>query len=206
MSVAIIGTAGRKEDGEKLNLQKFDTMLLKSLGEILRLTTVYNLNNINLVSGGSAYADHIAVKLFLEELPHVLPPLNLTLYLPDYFVNGEFVDRGSGDWKTNPGKTLNYYHQLFQDKTGIKSLDQIENAIQKGAKVHIVPGLFERNTKVSETDSLIAFTFGNGRYVKPGGTSDTVSKYEKRVRSKNLPNLSCHVDLNNMTIYYPAVS
>lgn len=199
-SFAIVGTAGRKDDLAKLNMDKFTRMvgLTDSILTSCFNPQYYGLSTI--VSGGSAWADHIAVRYFL----YSGLKFKLKLYLPDYFVKGQFQDTGSRDWKTNPGGTLNYYHKLFKDKTGIDSLGEIEKAIEKGAEVLVEPGLFQRNTKVAESDILIALTFGKEGTVKPGGTADTVGKYLDRIKRQNLPNFSYHIDLNQMSTHHPA--
>ena len=64
VTVSIIGTAGRKSDGSKLNPKIFVDMVKTALDTI---KNVWKLEDVELVSGGAAYADHVAVKLFLEQ-------------------------------------------------------------------------------------------------------------------------------------------
>ena len=153
------------------------------------------INIDHLVSGGAAWADHIAVELYLKGLAP-----NLTLYLPCSFENGKYKDTGVFDFKTNPGGTLNYYHSLFSKKIGRNSLDDISRAIQKGAKIEIKEGFFARNSSVAKSDCLLAFTFGDGPDVKPGGSLDTVTKWRKLHWSAD-PNRGFHVDLHSFDMY-----
>ena len=64
-TVAIIGSAGRNEDGAKMNATVFDAMTAAALRTI---TDHWHLSpqNVRLVSGGAAWADHVAVRLFLD--------------------------------------------------------------------------------------------------------------------------------------------
>ena len=123
----------------------------------------------HLVSGGAAWADHLAVILFLEG--HAK---ELTLHLPAPFEKGMFIGP-----ERSSASTANYYHAKFSDIRGQDSLEQIEEAIQRGAKFTQEPptkgysGMFARNRKVAQVDGLIAYTFGEGDVPANGGTKDT---------------------------------
>ncbi len=165
--IAIIGTAGRKEDGERLNLSKFNLMKSKAREYILSDLGI-DFNEICLVSGGAAWADHIAVSLFLEH-----PELQLKLYLPAEYSMDDAIFKVATTNRMDPGKIANYYHQLFKDNTKIRSLMEIRKAIQKGADIEVYPGFMERNLLVANScDYMIAFTFGEDG-VKDGGTKHT---------------------------------
>lgn len=196
ITFSIIGTAGRNDDGKKLNLDYFNAMkimaesLLKKFAEInYPITTV--------VSGGAAYADHVAVKLFLErKVP------NLRIFMPCEWDGGQFKDNGVDDWKTNPGKIANQYHNLFQRKTGINSLSDIQVAKGLGAELIAVnKGFHARNALVAKSDFLLACTFGDKETVKDGGTADTVQKYLERINREDYYDKSYHYNLTDGNIY-----
>ncbi len=139
-------------------------------------TVAVTLRAGRLVSGGSAWADNVAIQLFLDGAVK-----ELSLHLPVQF---DFVDSlceyrfGS----TQEGKRLNDLHGAFCDKTGINPWEQIETAIKnKGAKVAVNLGGFKaRNTDVAnEANTLLAFTFAD-KVPNDGGTRDTWDKFLAR--------------------------
>ena len=161
--LAIIGTAGRKEDEVKLTLPMWREVYKRMQG-IVREGVPDGL-----ASGGAAWADHLAVQLYLmDEVEH------LHLFLPAPFEGGRFRDTG-GFGVQNPGGTSNYYHRKFSQKLKIDSLADIEAAIAKGATVAVDSGgFFGRNSLLAEaTDSVIALTFGGRGYAGPWVDADT---------------------------------
>lgn len=102
-----------------------------------------------LVSGGAAFADHVAVRLFLDK---VVPELRLHMPAP-------FIREFSG----HPDAAIaNRYHQAFSGAVGCDSLGEIASAVTAGAR--LVPGPFgflDRNTSIArDCDVLLAFTRG----------------------------------------------
>lgn len=196
ITFSIIGTAGRKEDENKLKRNHFEAMCLIA-SELLNQFKESNYPITHLVSGGAAWADHVAVKLFLDKkAPH------LRLYLPCEWDNGAFHDNHDQDYKKNPGGTANHYHKKFHNKTQINSLSQIQIAKNEGAE--LLPcrgGFFGRNAMVAKSDFLLAMTFGKGQEVKDGGTADTVKKYLDRVRKEGIFDKSFHYDLSSGKIF-----
>lgn len=193
-SLGIIGTAGRKDDKDKLNISKYQTMVSSSRKLIDNLTASGEKLN-TLVSGGAAYADHVAINLFNEKNIN-----NLLLFLPCEFdlTRKQFKDTGQFDYVNNPGGTANYYHRLFSKAVRIDSLKEIATAIQNGTKVEVIHGFKNRNTYVAEnSDFLFAITFGNKNKVKDGGTADTVEKYIALKGNEK----TFHLDLNDGEIY-----
>lgn len=189
MKLGIIGTAGRKEDGSKLGLSTYNQMV------DIATSVVSSTNADVLVSGGAAWSDFVAIDLYLKKVCN-----SLILHFPcAWDVNMErFVDNKNFSFWKNPGRTANFYHDSFYKKTGINSFLFIKNAIDSGATVEVTDGFLNRNTKVaSDSDCLLAFSFGNGDIVKDGGTSDTVAKFLKL--HPNSPRF--HVDLNTFTLY-----
>lgn len=189
ISLAVIGTAGRKDDGPKLSHDKFiemsgkvATLLFKLAGQGHQVHT--------LVSGGAAWADHVAVDLFLK---HTADNLVLHLPAPYDFDKAQFTDTGVVDFRSNPGGTANYYHRKFLPD----SLAQLGKALQTPKCAQTVSaGLFERNGRVAMADAIVALTFGSERKLKDGGTADTFRKYLQLHNNSN--RLAFHIDLNTM--------
>lgn len=178
MNIGIVGTAGRKEDFNKLSKSKFQLMALTAEDYITQ-TLMLSWNDVTLVSGGAAWADHIAVQLFLK---HREQGAKLQLYLP---ANIRLDDQQFTEEKHStivksrfdPGRIANYYHSLFKENTGIRSLKEITQAVSLGAKFFVEKGFKERNSLVADNvDFLLAFTFGEGEFPKDGGTKDTWDK------------------------------
>lgn len=189
-SLGIIGTAGRKDDALKLTKQ------IWGLGA-MQVTNVISWNKEidAAISGGAAWADHLAVYSYLEGIVQ-----DLTLHLPCEWdmARNQFYDSGVFDSRQNPGGTANYYHRKFSLKYGKNSLLEISQAIQKGAKVVVTNGFLNRNTKVAnESDVLLALTFGEKEKIKDGGTADTARKYLQREIKHSL----YHYNLNDCILY-----
>ena len=151
-----------------------------------------------LISGGAAWADHVAVSMFILGNSDGLI-LELPCELTD---TGRFVDTGVRDFKKNPGGTANYYHELFSKKVGFDSFDHLKRTKEYAeCTTSVGNGFFERNSKIAESaDYCIALTFGNGAELKDGGTADTMKKFLKKGSGK-----SFHVDLNDWKVYSPAI-
>ena len=171
---AIIGTAGRKEDAARLTPQLWGNVQDSFFALLKRRP--YDV----LVSGGAAWADHLAVQAFNRGL---VPELRL--YLPAPWQGLGFRDTG-GYGTSNPGGTTNYYHDKFSRVLDIDSFEEIEAARVHGAKVEVDPGgFFGRNNLIArDANEVIAFTFGTRHYhgpwisadkagLKDGGTAHT---------------------------------
>ena len=125
----------------------------------------------HLVSGGAAWADHLAVQLFLEG--HVKA---LTLHLPAPFERAKFI----GPWKS-AASAANYYHDIFSAEIDNDTLRDIKQASEMehcyGTFEPEASGygaMFTRNKKVAESaDLMYAYTFGTGDEPADGGTKDT---------------------------------
>lgn len=191
-TISIAGSAGRKDDGYKLHAglyasaQDAVTNLLATFRE--------DGSQIHLVSGGAAYMDHLAVRIFLAGLAD-----KLTLHLPCKWdrVHRRLEDTGEFNWAKNPGGTANALHRKFQKKTGVDSFGEMAKAIaHPNCTVTVSPGFHARNVLMAESDILIALTFGHGAKVKDGGTAHTCQTYLDRVRAAGAENLSWHIDLN----------
>lgn len=159
--IAIIGTAGR-DKSIPMDIRHWDWMC-KVLASDLKPEDV-------LVSGGAAWADHVAVWAYLNGLCK-----DLILHLPSVYRQGEF----QGAYGTS-GATCTYYHNKFRKTVGINSLQQINAAIEKGATVTQQPiamgygAMANRNKLVArDCDHMLAFTFGEGDIPADGGTKMT---------------------------------
>jgi len=164
--IAIIGTAGRDKN-KPLDRNLWDRMLADARK---RVTT-----GDALVSGGAAWADHLAVRLYLEGCVN-----HLALHLPAPIENGVFA----GPEMESAGSAANYYHGIFKRNTGVDGLQDIQKAITKGAVVTFEPAakgyraMFERNSKVASGASFgLAYTFGQGELPDDGGTKDTWDRF-----------------------------
>ena len=197
ITLAIVGTAGRKDDSKKLNSDTFKAMCLVAEG-LMKQISESNYPITHLISGGAAWTDHCAVRLFLDKK---VP--NLRLFIPAEWDNGHFHDNGiEKDPIKNPGGTANYYHKLFQNKTFINSLSEIQVAKAYGAELLTCRGGFHgRNAMVAKSDFILACTFGDGPMLKDGGTADTVRKYLHRVRKEGIFDKSFHYCLTDGTIH-----
>lgn len=164
--ISIIGTAGR----DKINTytpELFNKMIITAK------YMMRNLTNITLISGGAAWADHIAVCLYLEGFVS-----KLVLHLPCKWENNKirYFDTGEFNWRTNPGGTSNYYHSNFSRIIGRNSLLDINKAIEKGAEIVIHDGFHLRNNPIANCDYMIAFTWSPTNIPAEGGTLDTWNK------------------------------
>lgn len=197
ITLSIVGTAGRKDDEKKLGKPTFLAMCLVA-SELIDQLKESNYQITHLVSGGAAWADHVAVRLFLDKK---VP--NLRLFLPAEFDGGSFADNGdTGKGSKNPGGIANYYHKKFQNATQINSLTQIQIAKGEGAElIPVARGFHARNALVAKSDLILAMTFGNGREVKDGGTAHTVKCYLDRVKREGFFDKSFHYDLNSGEIF-----
>lgn len=200
VTLAIIGTAGRKGDGPRLDadpnryLERMQAAALK-VAELCGAT--------ELVSGGAAWADHIAVMLFLAHPTRFTLRLELPAPLVPLAGGGlAFEDTGVRDFVANPGGTSNHYHENFGRSAfryrGRSPRDDFA-AIQGNPRVSIqvTPGLFARNKKVALADHCLAMTFGEGRALKDGGTANTMSAFCARPDRGR----AFHLDLSDCRLY-----
>jgi hypothetical protein len=162
--LAIIGTAGRDES-RPMTAALWRWMVADAKSRV-------RPDDIA-VSGGAAWADHLAVRLFLDG-----DVAGLTLHLPAPFRDGRF----EGDPGTSGART-NELHARFSHATGIDSLAELALAIAKGARASEQPvapgsvGNLARNRLVArEADAALAYTFGRGVVPAEGGTKDTWDK------------------------------
>ena len=164
-TVAIVGTAGRRGAGPMTGAT-FEWMVQQVAGA-LRFEWGLELADVRLVSGGAAWADHVAVALFLSGAV-----AGLTLHLPASLVATGFKDTGSRDWCKNPGRSANGYHRSFTAALGRDTLAELRTAVERGAEVVVHYGFHARNEAVAGADHVLAFTWG-ATAPPPGGTRHT---------------------------------
>ena len=167
--ISIIGSAGRKSDGNKISKSLFEKVMNNTIKLIEKIKEDNKTDDITLVSGGAAFIDHVAVRLYLDQVLKC----KLILYLPCKFKD----NKGEG----KVGETMNYYHERFTKKIKSDSLEEISLAIKRGAVVGCDEGteggFHYRNGFVAKSDYIIAYTFNNGKdNPKDGGTLDTWNK------------------------------
>ncbi|EFA74508.1 hypothetical protein PPL_00006 [Heterostelium album PN500] len=201
VTLSIIGTAGRDKT-KKLTLDHFNYMHYiveqfidnNNLLDKEQKSEQKDTKSLTLVSGGAAWADHVAVDFFLKKSEiYDNDTLKLILYLPCKIViqDGEhrYYDSGSKDWRVNPGKMSNTYHKAFGSVIGRDTIKEIVDT--KATLDTTSKGFHARNTKVSKSDYIIAFTFGAGDQPEAGGTSIKMVKGEpvlardERLRQRN---------------------
>ena len=168
--IAIIGTAGR------------DQMLTKNQWNWMVEQAEYWAGRGNhLISGGAAWADHLAVELYMN---HKCEDLTLHLPAPWSYEHKSFVG-GQG----TAGGAANYYHNLFSNVLEKDTLEEIDLVLRGGAthtyqmEAQGYRGMFARNALVAaEAEGMIAFTFGKGEIPADGGTLDTWNKFQSQFK------------------------
>lgn len=164
-NIAIIGTAGRDRRPE---------LTKKLWWEMLKDASSWftHPNQYKLVSGGAAWADHLAVELYLLS-PEIF---HLELFLPAP-LNEDGIFEGG---RATAGSISNWYHEMFSDVVKFDSRKRILMARDWGAKIHqgeVGPPtrFFERNADVAKaaTDGVLAYTWGEGKEPADGGTKHT---------------------------------
>lgn len=170
--LAIIGTAGRdKVQQDQMTKELWGAMVADATKRIDPEAFYY--------SGGAAWADHLAVELFLQGIIK-----HLSLWLPAPLnLKGQF-EGPPGGWVKGSASTSNYYHELFSKVIGVDTRHQILEAHLEGAWLNFeLPaagygGMFARNNKVAEraVDGCLAYTGGEGAEPADGGTKYTWDK------------------------------
>lgn len=162
--VAIVGTAGRTAGQlARLDARAYRLMTAAVLQQLVRWGL--RRDQVIMVSGGSAWADHVAVTLILRRRPSEWG--GLELHLPCEFVE----EKRRFDDTRAPGRSLNRYHDQQTGKLGRSSLDDLHEARERGARfVAGYAGFHARNTAVAAAASyMVALTFSAGD--APDGTS-----------------------------------
>ena len=189
IKLAVVGSAGRGDDARLINGELYAQMAAALKQVMVQVGPVSHL-----VSGGAAFADHLAVGFFLRDL---VP--GLSLHLPAFYSRSarQYVE----PYAKSSGSISNYWHREFSRKCGGNSLNSISEALSKqGASHKTYMGFDLRNTGIAEeADAIVAFTFGVNASVKHGGSWDTM----KQAMARSIPTF--HVTLKTMEIFRPAV-
>lgn len=167
VKLAIIGVSGRKKEQISLLSKEHMLWMMDNVYFYIVYVMKRKFKNVTLVSGGSAWSDHIAIKLFLTGKFK-----GLELYLPATF---NLETKRYGD--SHEGKILNLVHSKCQEKTNYGIFDEIASVINhKNTKIILCNGFFDRNSLIAKnSDYLIAFSMGDDIC---GGTMDTWNKVE----------------------------
>jgi DNA helicase II / ATP-dependent DNA helicase PcrA len=162
MRLGIIGSAGR--NGQKMTKDH------------MRLARRHVINHISdkddeiiLVSGGSAWMDHIAVQLFLRGRVN-----GLILCLPAKLKpDGQYEN-------TAQGIRLNQLHTQCQKITGYDVFHELSLILDnERVTIHYDYNFKKRNKRIADiSDYLIAFTFGTDS-PDSAGTLDTWKQVKK---------------------------
>lgn len=170
--VAVIGTAGR----DKTKPMTHGLWLAMCEDLLSRVSP-----DDELVSGGAAWADHLAVHAMLSGWVR-----RLTLYFPAPLNNEGFQGpRGSA------ASAANFYHHKFSSIIGINSIQElITVSTMPGVRTHAEPvahgygAMFSRNKKVAQAvNGVIAYTFGEGDQPADGGTLNTWNQIKSADRA-----------------------
>lgn len=200
IKVAIIGTAGRKGLDAKMSKNMFEQMI--QMAETV-IVDEWKLawSQIQLVSGGAAWSDHVAPKLFMA---HWEESAELKLFLPCPLVVNDknqsmFRDTNDKDWRKNPGRTANLYHTKFAKALGMAyptdTIKEIDTAVKMGAEIDSDgKGFFERDLKVGQCDYLLAFSWDDGPVPTSGGTGHTW-KHSSALKKR-------HVNLSTLSVVF----
>lgn len=158
-TLAVIGTAGRNGTGARLTAAHFEAMCDATRRMCQTLDAP-----LALVSGGAAWADHVAVTLFLQG--HVD---RLVLCLPAPWVRGKFSQLA------RDGVTANKLHQEFHARAHVNGLRDLDEAIRRGATVVVKDGFLARNCEIARhATHMLAFVHG---LPVSGGTGHTWSRF-----------------------------
>ena len=152
-SVAIIGSAERTDN--ELRLLRKNPKLMQQIEKFVldQIVNKWKLNTreTTLVSGGSSWVDHVAVRLWLQDPTKWK---GLELYLPQEWdgCNARYVNKYDG-------MRLNELHLKF-NKSSL-SLDELHDAQRLGATCHVIStGFLARNVKIAQNCThMLAFTF-----------------------------------------------
>ncbi len=201
--LAIIGTAGRGDDGKRLasDPERYLDAMMRAACKVVEETGATQL-----VSGGAAFSDHIAVLLFLEDAVKYSLELELPAKLVPHQMGLCFDDKGTRDFKGNAGGVSNHYHRLFRKafsktRPAWSPFLDFQHANQL-ATINVGTGFLERNLVVAgKADHCLAMTFGDKHTLKDGGTAHTMSNFLKRGVGT-----SWHLDLNTLKLYKGAIT
>lgn len=150
LSIAIVGTAGRAPDHRRLTGAHWWAMTADAHARVADLLAARGLGpaEARLISGGAAWADHLAVRLWRAGAAAAL-----TLHLPAGLAPYSYRR------DTAVGRSMNHFHHRFAARTGVDSLVELADAAHQGAHVAIHDGRAARNAAVAgAADAVLAYT------------------------------------------------
>ena len=150
--VAIIGTSGRTEaERARLSAPVLEYWRQQALARIHACQL--EPERVMLVSGGSAWADHVAVLLFLFGDQEGRDFAGLELHMPcRTSVQRDHVDGVSRvRWEGThaDGRRLYELHAQFSHDAGRDTLADLGHAILLGAQVSVAEGFLARNRRIA---------------------------------------------------------
>lgn len=201
--LAIIGASGRDEDGQRFANQP--DMFLRRMVDAAR--TIASLTGARiLVSGGAAWADHIAILLFLEEPMRFSLHLHLPAFLradPRDPHSMEYLDSGADGGKSAAAVSnrlhREFHRQIAPLRPGWSPFRDLHTAfVHTSATNRLYRGFMPRNDAVAaDADAVLAMTFGAGPQVKArSGTAYTMAAF---LRSHDRSR-AFHLDLSSMRL------
>ena len=165
MRIAIVGFAGGHlpADAPVLTGAHFRVMVQRAeqiIGELVGSSW----DAVEFVSGGAAWADHVAIRMHLDR-----PETKLTVWAPCFMrQDGRFLE------KNNVGRLANRLHHQFSQATGMDSfadLSRVRNSVDMRCS-----GFHQRNERIADgCDYMIAFSWASGAEPTEGGTRHTWS-------------------------------
>jgi hypothetical protein len=211
MKLAIVGTAGSygyRKKTPPMTKEIFENMLRIARKWIAECGTP--IDEIDLISGGSGWSDHVAVILYMESynidttrVPAARSAAaarfrSLKIHLPEGIIEdcATFVARDSNPMNRNdhysrsPGEMLNSIHRDFGRAIGRNTIKDI---LDCGANLSVHGGGFKARNRVIARDCthMLAFSWAPGSAPIDGGTLD--------VWNKCAPNVSkYHISLADM--------
>ena len=185
VTIAIIGSSGSYG---KMVMFTGD-IINKMIQKIIDYVNSENIDwqDVQLLSGGSSGADHVAVLLHLQYR------CKIKLFLPCEFANSKFYDNEKYEYKYNPGKLLNTLHREFGNVIYRNTLFDLDQTISpENTEIH--KGMHERNKalakSLTEDGILIAFTDSNTDIPSTSGTLQTWNLFKS--------NKKIHICINNL--------
>lgn len=186
VKVAVIGASGR-DAADRRRLEPTFGLMATWVGELVRFLKDNNLahHRVQLVSGGSAYGDHVAITAWhVFNDPNTNCPFEggpfggLLLHLPTPydFEQRRFV-RVRGD--NDAARTLNDLHDRYRRVHHTSTLTQIAGALTiEGAKIEVHEGFLARDKAIARgAKFMIAFSGVDG--VAPTKGSGTAFTWDR---------------------------
>lgn len=152
MKVSIVGMDGSNLKRQLLQTKKLFNSMVRCVGKKVG-------KGAELISGGNAWSEHVAVTLYLRER---VTGLELCLPCEWDYDKKQFVDNGSRYLGDNPGRMMNQHHLIFSKVLGKSTLSEIQAAKDKGAVFRVYSGSRHAADKAiaEECDKLICLTWG----------------------------------------------